>query len=269
MEAFDPHAVVERIGACSLSMDAHTDQPGWMRVSDVLDFFCGRFNSQSEAEYYAGKAQKKGETHKTVAYYLAEWESLANQGTAVSNAMDNYYRYGVMDTQYLDYYLAVDALISHLGGERLTERRLAHEELQLQGRADLVVLDGFTVSVFDFKRAKQGEEFGTYGQSKSAAIPKDVYWRAKDAGMREVMRYPLNHLNTSKHNRYTMQISLYAYLLKLQGYEVAETAILLMRGGGKVERIDVPFLEEEAHNALCWRACQLHNVELFGHINNP
>lgn len=262
VQAFDPHAVVERIGACSLSGDAHTDQPGWMRVSDVLDHFCGRFNVESEAEYCAKKFGKTKE------HYLTEWDSLARQGTAVSDAMDNYYRHGIVDSDYLGYYLATDAIIDHLPGERLTERRVAHADLQLQGRADLIVLDGFTVSVFDFKRAKQGGSHGELGQSPSAAIPTEPYWRSENAGMRMNMRYPLQHLNASKRNRYALQISLYAYLLKLQGYEVAETAILLMRGRGKVERIDVPFLEEEAHNALCWRACQLHNVELFGHINN-
>lgn len=248
----DPYELVHAPNAAQLSDDAHTTDDGWERVTGLLARYFGKFDAEREAD---ALVQKHG--LKTKQEYLDLWAHYRDEGIALSAAMDSFYRHGLLTDGYHEEVLGVEAALRSVEGERLTERKLRHNVLRVQGRADLIVRHSpLQVSVFDFKRAKRGEQFGSKGESKSAAIPRSARWSTADK-CHMTTAWPLEHLVCSKFNQYAMQISLYAYLLELQGYDIRETAILLIRAKGEVDRIDVPYLKSEAELVLANRAAEL------------
>lgn len=61
---------------------------------------------------------------------------------------------------------------------------------------------------------------------------------------------PLEHLMDCKHNRYAMQLSMYAYILEKAGFEVQEIGYSFYKNYEKeaVEHVEVPFLREECES---------------------
>jgi ATP-dependent exoDNAse (exonuclease V) beta subunit len=61
---------------------------------------------------------------------------------------------------------------------------------------------------------------------------------------------PLSHLNASKHSRYAMQLSMYAYILEKAGFEIQQIGYSFYKNYEKeaVEHIETPFLREECEN---------------------
>jgi len=61
---------------------------------------------------------------------------------------------------------------------------------------------------------------------------------------------PLSHLQDCKHNRYAVQLSMYAYILEKAGFEVQEIGYSFYKNYDKnaVEHIETPFLREECKN---------------------
>lgn len=248
----DPYDLVHAPNAAQLSDDAHTTDDGWERVTGLVSRYFGKFDAEREAAALA-----KDYPPKTKQQYLDLWAHYRDEGIALSAAMDAFYRHGLLTEGYHEEVLAVEDVLRPVIGERLTERKLSHNVLRVQGRADLIVRHNpLQVSVFDFKRAKRGEQYGSKGECKSAAIPRSARWSRADK-CHMTTAWPLEHLVCSKFNQYAMQISLYSYLLELQGYSVCETAIFLIRAKGEVDRIDVPYLKDEAELVLANRAAEL------------
>lgn len=65
---------------------------------------------------------------------------------------------------------------------------------------------------------------------------------------------PLSHLTDCKHNKYTIQLSMYAYILEKAGFEVQEIGYSFYKNYEKeaVEHIEVPFLREECENIFAY-----------------
>lgn len=101
-------------------------------------------------------------------------------------------------------------------------------------------------------------ELNVAGQIDMCFIRKGKVWLGdfktnRNKPERTSMDYgtgPLEHLNDSKHNRYSMQLSMYAYILEKAGFEVQEIGYSFYKNYDKnaVEHINTPFLREECEN---------------------
>lgn len=65
---------------------------------------------------------------------------------------------------------------------------------------------------------------------------------------------PLSHLQDCKHNRYAVQLSMYAYILEKAGFEIQEIGYSFYKNYDKnaVEHIETPFLREECENIFAY-----------------
>ena len=72
-------------------------------------------------------------------------------------------------------------------------------QFALAGQADLVVVDGWDVTILDYKTNKELKTRSYYDRRKRKS---------------EKMKYPLNHLDDVNFWHYTMQLSLYAWMIE-------------------------------------------------------
>jgi hypothetical protein len=84
------------------------------------------------------------------------------------------------------------------------ELLLFDHEFKLAGQADVVIKNGKSVSILDYKTSKSIE---------------------KTAFQSQTLLYPLDHMPNANFYIYTMQLSLYAYMLERQGYEIGRLQI--------------------------------------------
>lgn len=75
----------------------------------------------------------------------------------------------------------------------------------------------------------------------------------------DTFNYPLKHLPCSKKNEYSLQLSLYAYILECWGYELVDKGleIIHIRTGYDEKVIKIPYLRNEIELLIKWRLEQL------------
>lgn len=110
------------------------------------------------------------------------------------------------------------------------EKRVYNSHYQVAGTIDLFLVKNKQIIVFDWKTNKHKLEFrsGYYKKDWNKERTKKVKTNEfveKD----ERFLKPLNHIKKSKGNGYTLQISMYAYLCELWGFQICGLVLCHIR----------------------------------------
>ncbi|MDA3856318.1 MAG: PD-(D/E)XK nuclease family protein [Candidatus Woesearchaeota archaeon] len=128
--------------------------------------------------------------------------------------------------------------------EILLSRISNDKMLKIAGQADLVIVDGNEVHVLDYKTSK--------------AIDKKAYFdtRARKATM---MKYPLNNIEDSNFWHYTLQLSLYAWMIEKEYPEaiIKSLTIIHYDHDGKVTNYECEYRKKDVERMLAFYKNQL------------
>lgn len=118
----------------------------------------------------------------------------------------------------------------------------ADKILNLAGQVDLIIKDGNDIFILDYKTNAKG-----MGTEAYEYFDKNIRRKVK-----EKMFYPINNLDNHMLNHYTLQLSLYAWMLQRINPEFNIKILRLLHIDGEdVETIyDVPYIKEDVTRML-------------------
>lgn len=177
-------------------------------IHSYFEPFDAKAIARKLAKFPTNKKAKRG-----VRYWLGKWKEDSEHGTTVHDGIDAYIK-GTPITE-IETKCERDALklaegiafVDELEGDLYSEEVQYDEELGLAGTIDLKVInkDG-TVSLYDWKTNK--------------AI------KSKPFNKGQVGKPPLNDLGDCNLNHYSLQLSIYAYMLERQGYKIKDLTLV-------------------------------------------
>lgn len=177
----------------------------------------------------AAVAKKRGLPQHVI---LKEWEDNKNaaceKGTFVHKVIEDYFEEGLVTDGFetLLEKIAADPIISLKGR---SEEIAYSDECMIAGQVDRRNLIGNTLNIIDWKTNKEIKRTGFRGEKLKGALA---------------------HLDNCNFNIYSLQLSIYALLLcKMYGYNIGRLYLVWIRGQ-EFERIECPFLHEEARGIL-------------------
>lgn len=110
--------------------------------------------------------------------------------------------------------------------------------LNLAGQVDLLIKDGNDIYILDYKTNAKGIQDKAFFDRKTKSTKK--------------MFYPLNNLDDTVLNHYTLQLSTYAYMLKRinPDFNIKMLKLIHIDREGNETEFEVPYLEEEVKRML-------------------
>lgn len=133
------------------------------------------------------------------------------------------------------------------GAEVYAEKRVYLDEYKVAGTIDCPIFspNGKDFIIFDWKTNKDELKFKS-GYYKKVNGVKTNQWVDK----KEYFDYPLVDLEHCKGNIYTMQLSLYAYILEQWGYTCKGLYLFHIKRDGSVSRHSLKYLPEHCEKLL-------------------
>ena len=124
------------------------------------------------------------------------------------------------------------------------------EGLRIAGQADLVVKSGNDISIFDYKTNREIKKRSFFNKSKKKNV---------------MMKYPLNSIEDCNYQHYTLQLSLYAYILqKLNpNFNIKSLKLVHIARDGKQTIYDLEYRKDDIERMLKHYAKQLKTRELL------
>ena len=124
------------------------------------------------------------------------------------------------------------------------------EGLHIAGQADLIVKSGNDLSILDWKTNKEIKKKSYYNKSKKKNV---------------MMKYPLNNIEDCNFWHYTLQLSLYAYILqKLNpNFNIKSLKLVHIAREGKQTIYDLEYRKDDIERMLKHYAKQLKTNELL------
>lgn len=124
------------------------------------------------------------------------------------------------------------------------------EGLHIAGQADLIVKSGNDIDVLDWKTNREIKKRSYYNSSKKKNV---------------MLKFPLNHLMDCNFNVYTLQLSLYAYMLQQLNSEfnIRSLKLVHIARDGKQTVYEVEYLKDDVERMLKHYAKQLKTKELL------
>ncbi len=121
--------------------------------------------------------------------------------------------------------------------EYLIHRTSADGTLRIAGQIDLLIKDGNDIIIVDYKTNKEIKEKSYYNKNKRGY---------------ECMKFPLNNVMDCNLMHYTLQLSLYAYLLKQINpeFNIKLLKIHHIDHNDKVKEYELPYMEKEVELML-------------------
>lgn len=119
------------------------------------------------------------------------------------------------------------------------------EILNLAGQIDLLIKDGNDIYILDYKTNAKGIESKAFFDRKKKSTKR--------------MFYPINNLDDTTLNHYTLQLSTYAWMLQRINPELNIKLLRLLHigGDGTETQYDVPYLKEDVERMLKAKKKQL------------
>lgn len=133
------------------------------------------------------------------------------------------------------------------GRYKLDKERAVYPEIMLSykfddylktvGQADLVIKDGNEISIYDWKTSK--------------SIDKESYFD-RNTKKRETMKFPLNDLMASNYWSYSLQLSLYMYMIQkaYPKFKCRKLALIHIDRDFNETEYECPYLKEEVERML-------------------
>lgn len=205
-------------------------------VTTFISKFFSKFDAKEVARklasFYVNKQKKRG-----VRYWLNEWKEAALHGTAVHQQIESFINGENLENgnddrttrkiqQGIEWYKRVSTTWNEPNVH--PEFVIYNEQHRLAGTIDLLVEEGNTISLYDWKTNKTIKKKGYDG---------------------EMGKEPVSHLDDCNFNKYALQLSLYAYMLELEGKEVKDLKIIHLTED-KAKEIEVPYLKQEVMDML-------------------
>ena len=220
-------------------------------VTTFLGQFFEKFDANKMAKLKAFLAKRAGEKGKGVRYWKKLWKESAEHGTRVHSLIEeiiNRYKINsavslglnprspdTLDTrktgQALNY---LNGVLEEGWTDIKTEEILYDEELGLAGQVDLIIEDNGVLNIYDYKTNKTINLLGYKGK------------RDKE---RKKAKKPISHLDDCNYQKYTLQMSLYAYMLERKGYKIGTLTLLHLKEN-EVVPYKCYYLKEEIEKLL-------------------
>lgn len=127
---------------------------------------------------------------------------------------------------------------------------ISPEGLKICGQIDLLVRNGNDICIYDYKTNKEIKKKSFFNSSKKKNV---------------MMKYPLNNIMDSNFWHYTLQLSLYAYMVEQINPElnIKELKLVHIARDGKQTIYDVEYRKEDVARMIGHYAKQLKTNELL------
>ena len=124
------------------------------------------------------------------------------------------------------------------------------EGLHIAGQADLIVKNGNDISILDWKTNKEIKKRSFFNSTKKKNV---------------MMKYPLNNIEDCNYYHYTLQLSLYAYMLQQLNpeFNIKELKIVHIARDGKQTIYDLDYRKSDIERMLKHYAKELKTKELL------
>lgn len=215
----------------------HVYYYGRKRLKSVTTFvgeYFKPFNAREIARKLSTFPNNKRLKHG-VRWFLREWKGTAEHGTRVHQMIEAHIKFPdvtIVDEEARDVnkYTQGRAWLSKQEGHMKTELKVYDETLGLAGTIDLVITnnDG-TVTLVDWKTSK--------------TIHKKAY-------NKEIAKEPIEHLEDTNYNKYSLQLSTYAYMLEHKYKTPVKDLIMVHLLEDNFVEYKLPYLKEEVKKML-------------------
>lgn len=171
-------------------------------------------------------------------YYLDLWkeagEEARERGTAFHNkaeAATKGAKHVLEDLREVDVHIGKDIIVApdFKTSGIYPELLLYNHKYRLAGTADWVLKDGNTIHIKDYKTSKE---------------------ITMDAFQESTLLSPLNHLPNANYYTYSLQLSIYAWMLECKGYKVGKLCIEHVKNEFETKIFPVQYLRREVHTLL-------------------
>jgi len=215
---------------------------GYKSVSSIISKFKNPF---PKAIISKAVAKKRGVTQREI---LDEWKGKAdlstNRGTYFHKRVEDYLNKVAFedpikgydeekkdwDISFFEDYLPGIKKWELFDQDFKTELLVYNDEYKMAGQIDLAVFkEGNKVSLTDWKTNKEINLISKYNKT---------------------MLGPLSHLEECEANIYTIQLSIYAFMLEEAGYEIDKLTVVHFRKDGGITQYQLPYRREEVKKIL-------------------
>lgn len=121
--------------------------------------------------------------------------------------------------------------------EYLISKVSADGILRIAGQIDLLVKDGNDIYIYDYKTNKEIKQKSYFNRNKRAY---------------ECMKFPLNNIMDTNYWHYTLQLSLYAYLLQQinPNFNIKLLKLIHVDHSNKITEYELEYMKDEVENML-------------------
>lgn len=127
---------------------------------------------------------------------------------------------------------------------------ISPEGLHIAGQADLIIKSGNDISILDWKTNREIKKRSFYNASKKHNI---------------MLKYPLNNIEDCNYNIYTLQLSLYAYMIQKLNpeFNIKDLKIVHIARDSKQTIYDLEYRKDDVERMIKHYAKQLKTKELL------
>jgi ATP-dependent exoDNAse (exonuclease V) beta subunit len=156
----------------------------------------------------------------------------------------------IIKSKYPEVYIRLSGYINN-GFSIFAEKKVFLKEFLLAGMIDVPLVKNKHFCILDWKTNKDElkTKAGYYKKSKigNTWVKTDIF---VETG--ECFKFPLNHLEASKFNIYSLQLSTYAYILEQWGYILVNNGLEIIHFplGSSPKLIKIPYLKREVEIML-------------------
>lgn len=138
-------------------------------------------------------------------------------------------------------------LLEHVeqGWRIFAEKRVYWADYAVAGTIDCLLVKGKQFKIVDWKTNKDELQF-TSGYYKKVNGVKTTLWIPKD----ERMKSPISNIQKCKGNGYTLQLSLYAFLMELWGFQCVGLILYHIRDNDKPKPYNIAYWQSDCQKLL-------------------
>jgi len=214
--------------------------------------FISKFFPEFEAKELAKKlasfpwAKKQGKTMRT---FLKEWKETAEVGTKIHEYMENYCKNTMQECDF-------EEILANK--EYKVQRGIEWLDKFLESKKKYILLP--EALVYDIPNKLAGTVDLIVVEENEDPVDKPyitlIDWKSNTNFTKNYDnqngKEPISHLPNTKLSKYTLQLSMYAYMLEQQGEAYVKELLLVELGDEKVKVHKVDYLKKEVEDMIKW-----------------
>jgi hypothetical protein len=184
---------------------------------------------------------------------LREWHAKRDNscvyGTNIHEKLEYYFKTGFIDAELKALAESVAKFIGNTGN-MMQEVRLYSEAHRIAGTTDICV-----------QRTARGNIWDVYDYKTNIERGIEFYSQKKDGtSLNKFMLEPVNHIEDCNYNKYSLQMSMYAYMMELTyGVQIGRLAILFIDKQMKLHIYPCNYLRNEVMSIFAIRKSELES----------